>query len=70
MHECAHPTCTAQVPYGVLACRAHWFALPMAVRNRVGWTWRRWRGDLAHVAALEEYEAAVAEAVTAWGARP
>lgn len=70
MHECAHPTCTAQVPYGVLACRAHWFALPMAVRNRVGWTWRWWRLNTDDLAALHEYEAAVGEAVTAWGARP
>jgi hypothetical protein len=34
-HTCHHPTCKKEVPPKMLACRTHWFQLPLDLRNRV-----------------------------------
>jgi len=34
-HTCHHPNCNVSVPPKMLACRAHWFQLPLDIRNRV-----------------------------------
>lgn len=39
-HACHAPHCTVPVPPHMLACRAHWFALPKAIRDAV---WREYR---------------------------
>lgn len=34
-HTCHWPGCTEQVPPAMWGCRAHWFALPIAIRNKI-----------------------------------
>jgi transcriptional regulator with XRE-family HTH domain len=34
-HHCHWPGCTAQVPPAMWGCKAHWFALPKALRDRI-----------------------------------
>lgn len=36
-HHCHWPNCTAQVPPAMWGCKAHWFRLPKALRDRI---WR------------------------------
>lgn len=51
-HDCPWPGCTERVPRHLWGCKAHWFALPRALRDRCSGAWRA--GDVrAHVEALE-----------------
>lgn len=52
-HTCPVPGCKKQVPYEQLACRSHWYALPLDLRNRV---WRAYRGrsDEDHLMVVAE----------------
>lgn len=34
-HECHWPGCKIQVPPAMWGCRAHWYRLPKALRDRV-----------------------------------
>lgn len=34
-HECHWPGCTKQVPPAMWGCKAHWFKLPQALRNKI-----------------------------------
>jgi hypothetical protein len=43
-HECPGPGCSIPVNDDKLACRAHWFQVPMRVRNRVYSAWARGAG--------------------------
>lgn len=55
LHKCPKEGCAIELPREILACRPHWFALPMELRNRIN---RTWRGG-----AIGEYVAARQEAV-------
>jgi len=39
-HECHWPGCTKQTPPAMWGCKAHWFALPAAMRARIWLTYR------------------------------
>jgi hypothetical protein len=39
-HHCHWPGCTKQVPPAMWGCKAHWFALPAALRAKV---WRAYQ---------------------------
>lgn len=39
-HTCHAEGCSKRVPPKMFACRAHWFALPLKVRNAI---WREYR---------------------------
>lgn len=39
-HRCHWPGCERQVPPAMWGCRAHWYALPKALRDRI---WRTYR---------------------------
>lgn len=39
-HHCHWPGCEKQVPPAMWGCKAHWFALPQTIRNRI---WRTYR---------------------------
>jgi hypothetical protein len=39
-HGCHWPGCDRQVPPAMWGCKAHWFRLPQAIRNRI---WRAYR---------------------------
>lgn len=52
-HECPHPTCTRQVDVSKLACTAHWYMVPLDLRNDLWESYRRRRANPArHRAAL------------------
>lgn len=34
-HHCHWPGCDKQVPPAMWGCKAHWFKLPQALRNRI-----------------------------------
>ena len=34
-HHCHWPGCDKQVPPAMWGCKAHWFALPRALRNKI-----------------------------------
>lgn len=40
LHGCHWPGCEKQVPPAMWGCRAHWFRLPIALRNRIWSTYR------------------------------
>lgn len=53
-HWCPAPGCELAIPFGMFACRAHWFALPATLRRDA---WRAYRtGDIKRT--LEAYAAA------------
>lgn len=58
-HDCPANGCDKEVPFEVLACKAHWFALPVPLRKRISQSWAR--------QDLLEWAAARAEAVTLLG---
>lgn len=62
MHKCPHPTCTVMCQFHILACKAHWFKLPKALRDEINATWRS--GDTT------PYLAARQRAVDFWKANP
>lgn len=39
-HHCHWPGCNAQVPPAMFACKAHWFRLPLSLRNRIWATYQ------------------------------
>lgn len=39
-HECHWPGCDKQVPPAMWGCKAHWFALPKVLRDRIWATYR------------------------------
>jgi hypothetical protein len=39
-HECHWPGCTEQVPPAMWGCKAHWFRLPLALRNKIWLAYR------------------------------
>lgn len=39
-HHCHWPGCDKQVPPARWGCRAHWYALPVELRNRIWATYR------------------------------
>lgn len=39
-HTCHWPGCEQQVPPAMWGCKAHWFKLPRALRNKVWATYR------------------------------
>jgi len=55
MHRCPAPDCRNQVPDNQLACRMHWFTLPLPIRKKV---WHAYRvygpGSLDHLEAITE----------------
>lgn len=53
-HECPKNGCELRVPYRMLACRAHWYAIPKPYRDAV---WRAYDhglglGSPEHAAAI------------------
>ncbi len=58
-HECHWPGCTAQVPPAMWGCKAHWYRLPKALRDKV---WRTYRiGQERDMSPSAEYLAVVDE---------
>jgi hypothetical protein len=39
-HHCHWPDCDKQVPPAAWGCRAHWYRLPLALRNKIWATYR------------------------------
>lgn len=62
-HHCHWPGCDKPVPPAMWGCKAHWFKLPQALRNKV---WRAYRpGQEISKTPSAEY-VAVAREVQAW----
>lgn len=62
-HECHWPGCERQVPPAMWGCRAHWFALPEALRDKI---WRAYRpGQERDMSPSAEYLEA-ADEVQRW----
>lgn len=62
-HHCHWPGCDKQVPPAMWGCRAHWFALPKALRDRI---WAAYRpGQEATMTPSAEY-LQVADDVQRW----
>lgn len=62
-HHCHWPGCEKQVPPAMWGCKAHWFALPKPLRDRIWATYRP--GQEINMTPSSEYLAAAA-AVQAW----
>jgi hypothetical protein len=62
-HTCHWPGCEAQVPPALWGCRAHWFALPKPIRDRIWQTFRP--GQEKTLTPSADYIAA-ARAAQAW----
>lgn len=62
-HECHWPGCDKQVPPAMWGCKAHWFALPKALRDRIWATYRP--GQETTMTPSADY-IAVAKDVQAW----
>jgi hypothetical protein len=62
-HGCHWPGCPEQVPPAMWGCRKHWFALPVALRNKVWATYRA--GQEETMTPSREY-VAVAREVQDW----
>lgn len=62
-HVCHWPGCEQQVPPAMWGCKAHWFALPLALRNKI---WKAYRpGQEIDMRPSEAYLEA-ARAVQDW----
>jgi transcriptional regulator with XRE-family HTH domain len=62
-HHCHWPGCEAQVPPAMWGCKAHWFRLPKALRDRI---WRTYApGQEVDLTPSAEY-LEVADAVQEW----
>lgn len=62
-HPCPYPGCDSPVPYVQLACRAHWFQLPLDLRYRISRAYKsqKWAEHRAALAeAFSFYKAAAA----------
>lgn len=65
-HTCHWPGCEKQVPPAMWGCRAHWYALPQELRNRI---WRTFvPGQETNLTPSRAY-VAVAREVQDWIAR-
>lgn len=40
LHPCPKNDCPEQLPFELMACKAHWFALPPELRRRINTAWR------------------------------
>jgi hypothetical protein len=59
-HSCHWPGCTVRVPPRSWGCRPHWYALPIAIRNRI---WRSFEpGQEVSKTPSRDYVAAAREA--------
>jgi hypothetical protein len=45
LHACHWPGCPIQVPPAKWGCRAHWYRLPQAIRNRIWAAYRPGQED-------------------------
>lgn len=53
MHKCPVKTCDVQVPSEMVACRPHWYMLPLEFRNAIWGAYRTRRAHPGkHLAAL------------------
>lgn len=52
-HPCPAPDCIVQVPQSQLACRAHWYSIPVEIRSRV-WSGYRSNDVTGHTQATED----------------
>lgn len=59
-HTCPAPACDEQLPVSVFACRAHWFTLPLELREKLSRAWRQ--GGLAEYVSLHEQAVAILRA--------
>lgn len=39
-HECPAPSCEEQLPFERLACRPHWFQIPVELRRQLVWEYQ------------------------------
>lgn len=62
-HECHWPGCDKQVPPAMWGCKAHWFKLPMALRNKV---WRTYQPGQEKTGLPSREYVEVAREVQAW----
>jgi hypothetical protein len=62
-HHCHWPGCTKQVPPAMWGCKAHWFKLPLTLRNKIWMTYEP--GQEVDLTPSREY-LAVADAVQQW----
>jgi hypothetical protein len=62
-HHCHWPGCTKQVPPAMWGCKAHWFKLPKALRDRIWATFQPGQ-EIAGKPSAEYLEAA--RAVRDW----
>lgn len=67
IHRCHHPTCPIAVPPAMLACKPHWFQLPLAIRNEIWRTYRK--GQEVDKSPTREYMAAFQKAQDYWEER-
>lgn len=52
VHTCPALGCMVEVPLDLLACKAHWFTLPKALRREITEAWKV--GELARWAACRQ----------------
>lgn len=62
-HHCHWPDCDKQVPPAMWGCKAHWFKLPKALRDKIWATYRP--GQEVTMTPSDEY-LAVAQEVQQW----
>lgn len=62
-HNCHWPGCDKQVPPAMWGCKAHWFRLPQALRNKI-WTAYEPGQEIDMTPSVEYL--AVAQEVQAW----
>lgn len=58
-HHCHWPGCDKQVPPAMWGCKAHWFRLPRALRNKIWATYQP--GQETDMTPSESYLAAARE---------
>lgn len=67
MHDCAVPSCRAQVRAGLLMCPPHWRRVTEPTQREVYQTWRAFQNrpedGSGSIAALHTYQAAVDAAI-------
>lgn len=51
-HKCPKDGCEIRVPFNTLACRPHWFSLPINLRGEISRAWRN--NDLVRHAELRQ----------------
>ena len=62
-HHCHWPGCDKQVPPAMWGCKAHWFKLPRALRNKIWLTYKPGQ-EISGTPSREYLEAA--HEVQAW----